>query len=77
MISFLPLLTGIKQCFDNLGGKLTDYLKCRSSCCYQVNVYNPKNCAVMGGVSNRWMRATTPDIKKGSNSADAFYTPKN
>ena len=77
MISFVPLLMGLKQCFDNLGSKLTDYLKCRSSCCYQVNVYNPKNCAVMGGVSNRWMRATTPDIKKGSNSTDAFYTPKN
>ena len=78
MISFLPLLTGLKQCFDILGNKLTDYIKCRSNCCYQVNVYDPKNCAIMGGISNRWARAITPDcVKRRSDSADTFYTPKN
>ena len=77
MISFLPFLMGLKQCVDNLGSKLTDYIKCRSNCCNNINVYTPKNCAIMGSISNRWMRATTPDIKKGSNSDDAFYTPKN
>jgi hypothetical protein len=77
MVSFLPLLMGFKQCFDNLGTKLTDYLKCRSNCCYQVNVYNPKNCAVMGGISNRWIRSITPECVKGKESSiDSFKTPK-
>ena len=78
MISFLPLLMGFKQCFDNLGGKLTDYIKCRSNCCYQVNVYDPKNCAVMNGASNRFIRAITPDcVRKSNASKDEFvYTPK-
>ena len=78
MISFVPLLLGLKQCFDNLGAKLTDYLKCRSNCCYQVNVYNPSSCAVMGNnISNRWIRAVTPDCLKGKGSSiDSFKTPR-
>ena len=72
MVSVLPLLMGLKQCFDNLGNKLAEYFKCRSNCCYQVNVYNPKSCAVMGSLSNRWARTATP-VKKD----ESFYTPKN
>ena len=66
-----PLLTGFKQCFDNLGAKLTDYLKCRSNCCYQVNVYEPKKTVIIGQISNIWKRGVTPNTKD-----EAFFTPK-
>ena len=65
----------IGECFDILGTKLTDYMKCRSNCCNNINIYTPKNCAIMGGgVSNRFIRAVTPDCVKKDES---FYTPKN
>ena len=68
---------GIKQCFDALGAKLAYYMKCRSNCCNNINIYTPKNCAIMGGgVINRFIRTVTPDCVKRNNSSE-FYTPKN
>ena len=74
MISFMPLLTGVKQFFDMLGSKLTDYIKCRSNCCYQVNVYEPKRTVIFGQISNIWKRAVTPNTKE--DSTNSFETPR-
>ena len=73
----LSWLTSIKQCFDMLGSKLTDYIKCRSNCCNNINVYNPKNCGILGDASNRFIRAITPKRSKLKSNSDEFYTPKN
>ena len=66
-----------------LGSKLTDYIKCRSNCCYQVNVYEPKRTVNIGQISNIWKRAVTPNTKedfpKGTSLADSsnsFKTPR-
>ena len=55
-------------------------LKCNSSCCNQVNIYNPKTCCVQTGeIFNRWVRATTPGTEspqfKGGETT--CFTPKN
>ena len=69
---------GIRQCFDAIGSKLTDYFKCRSNCCNNINIYTPKSCAIMNGASNRWMRTVTPIcVKKGESNVSGFFTPKN
>ena len=60
-----------------LGSKLTDYIKCRSNCCNNINVYNPKNCGILGDASNRFIRAITPKRSKLKSNSDEFYTPKN
>ena len=85
----LSWLTSIKQCFDMLGSKLTDYIKCRqlrcpsqlvcgrSNCCNNINVYDPKNCGILGDASNRFIRAITPKRSKLKSNSDEFYTPKN
>ena len=70
----LNWLMGIRQCFDALGSKLADYMKCRSNCCYNTNIYTPKNCTIMGSTNNRWLRAVTPECIKRE---ETFYTPKN
>jgi len=69
----LPVLGRIKQCLDLLGDNISNYFRCRSICCNNINIYTPKKCAIMGSVSNRWMRAITPDCVKQN---EAFYTPK-
>ena len=74
MISFMPLLTGVKQFFDMLGSKLTDYIKCHSSCCYQGNVYEPKMAVIIGQISNIWKRAVTPNAHE--ESTNSFKTPR-
>ena len=71
MISFIPLLTSVKQFFDMLGNTISNYLKCRSNCCYQVNVYEPKRAVIIGQISNIWKRGVTPNTKD-----EAFFTPK-
>jgi hypothetical protein len=83
MISFLPLLTGVKQFFDMLGNSIANYLKCRSNCCYQVNVYEPKRTVIIGQISNIWKRAVTPNTKEDfpmgtshEDSTNAFKTPR-
>ena len=74
----LNWLIGIRECFDAIGSKLTDYIKCRSNCCNNINIYTPKSCAIMNGASNRWIRAVTPNCaKKGESNVSEFYTPKN
>ena len=73
----LSWLASIKQCFDMLGSKLTDYIKRRSNCCNNINVYNPKNCGILGDASNRFIRAITPDCSKLKSNSNEFYTPKN
>ena len=74
----LNWLMGIRQCFDALGSKLADYMKCRSNCCYNINIYTPKSCAIMNGASNRWIRTVTSScVKKGESNASGFFTPKN
>ena len=70
MVSFLPLLMGVKQFFDVLGNRIANYLRCRSNCCYQVNVYEPKRTVVIGEISGLWRR-TTPITQE-----DSFKTPK-
>ena len=62
----------IGECLDLLGTKLADYMKCSSNCCNNINIYTPKNCAIMG--SNRWLRTASPVCLKKDES---FYTPKN
>ena len=75
---FFDRINDAMGCADGLGAKLADYMKCRSNCCNNVNIYNPKNCGIMGGVSNRWIRAVTPNCaKKGESNVSEFYTPKN
>jgi hypothetical protein len=71
MVSFLPLLIGVKQFFDVLGNRIANYLRCRSNCCYQVNVYEPKKTVVIGELSNPWRRRTTPTTPE-----DSFKTPR-
>ena len=75
MISFLPLLTGVKQFFDMLGNSIANYLKRRSNCCYQVNICEPKRTVIIGQISNIWKRAVTPNTKedfpKGTSHADS------
>jgi len=66
MVSFLPLLIGVKQFFDALGNRIANYLRCRSNCCYQVNVYEPKKTVVIGEISNLWRRRTTPTTPEDS-----------
>ena len=74
----LNWLIGIRECFDAIGSKLTDYIKCRSNCCNNINIYTPKSCAIMNGASNRWMRTVTSNcVKKGESNVSGFYTPKN
>ena len=84
MISFIPLLTTVKQFFDMLGDTISNYLKCRSNCCYQVNVYEPKRTVIIAQISNIWKRAVTPnaheDFPNGTSpladSTNSFKTPR-
>ena len=69
-------LSSMMQCFDALGSKLAEHVKCRSNCSNNVNVYSPRNCGIFGSVSNRWIRAITPECVKKVNTSE-FYTPKN
>jgi len=53
---FTSILDGIRA-FTN---EAANYLRCRSMCCNNINIYNPKSCCVQGNIMNRWARATTP-----------------
>ena len=42
-------------------------LKCHSSCCNRVNIYNPKSsCVQTGEIWNKWARCTTPRTESPS-----------
>ena len=52
----LSILIGIKTCLDVLGTNLSQMFKCRSSCCNNINVYNPRSCIFNNQLSNMWVR---------------------
>jgi hypothetical protein len=81
---FTSILNGIKG-FTN---DVANYLKCRSMCCNNINIYNPKSCCVQGEIKNRWVRATTPSVESAKpitpevwspvrrDTSTKFFTPK-
>ena len=67
-------------------------LKCHSSCCNRVNIYNPKSsCVQTGEIWNKWARCTTPRTESPREERASqqscgpsfkrgetmFFTPKN
>ena len=70
---FANVLNGIRT-FTN---DAVNYLKCRSMCCNNINIYNPKSCCVQGEIWNKWVRASTPSVESPLNNSQKFYTPKN
>ena len=52
----LSILIGIKTCLDVFGANLSQMFKCRSSCCNNINVYNPRSCIFNNQLSNMWVR---------------------
>ena len=53
---FLPFLIGIKNCLDVLGANLSQVFRCKSSCCNNINVYNPRSCIFNNQLSNMWVK---------------------
>ena len=67
----LPFLIGIKNCLDVLGTKLSPIFRCKSSCCNNINVYNPRSCIFNNQLSNMWVR------KQAKRSFSAIYLDEN
>ena len=71
---FSTILNGIRT-FAN---DAANYLKCRSMCCNNINIYKPNTCCVQGKISNRWIRATTPGVESPlRRDKTTYFTPKN
>ena len=64
----------MSNCLDFLGTKLADYMRCRSNCCNNVNIYTPDKCNIG---ANKWIRAITPNCAILQSNSNEFYTPKN
>ena len=72
---FTRLLTYVS---DMMGG-ISQYLKCSSMCCTNINIDNPNSRCTQGEIFNRWVRATTPSVESPTlkKSQTVFFTPKN
>ena len=84
---FGSILNGIRT----FASDAVNYLKCRSMCCNNINVYNPNLCCVQGSMSNRrnsrncesntssmWSRASTPAAESPiRRDKTTYFTPKN
>ena len=67
------LINYIKQSIDSLGSTIVNYVKCRSMCCTNINIYSPcdkyndlcfnLSCCLNKEMSNSWIRATTPRVE--------------
>ena len=68
---FYNLFTNLISCIMDRWSDFASNLKCYSSCCNRVNVYNPKSsCVQTGEIWNKWARCTTqgtesPNFKRG------------
>ena len=72
---FYNLFTNLTRCIRERWLDFASTLKCNSSRCNRVNVYNPNTCCVQTGeIWNRWVRATTPGAESPK---PMFFTPKN
>ena len=76
---FYNLITSILNGIKGFTNDVANYLKCRSMCCNNINIYNPKSCCVQGNIMNRWTRATTPGAESPvrRDTSMKFFTPKN
>ena len=72
---FTSILDGIRA-FTN---EAANYLRCRSMCCNNIRIYNPKSCCVQGEIYNRWAQATTPGAEPPvrRDTTTRFFSPKN
>ena len=74
------ILTSIYNGIRTFASDASNYLKCRSMCCNNINIYNPKTCCVQGdtNIFNRWARATTPGAESPvRRNKTTYFTPKN
>ena len=74
------ILTSIYNGIRTFASDASNYLKCRSMCCNNINIYNPKTCSVQGdtNILNRLARVMTPLAESPVRKDTAkFYTPKN
>ena len=70
---FDSILNGIRT-FAN---DAANYLKCRSMCCNNINVYNPKSCCIQGEIFNKFTRTRTPSVEAPiARDKTAYFTPK-
>ena len=76
---FYNLITSILDGIRAFTNEAANYLRCRSMCCNNIRIYNPKSCCVQGEIYNRWARATTPGAESPvrRDTSTKFFTPKN
>ena len=77
---FYNLFANLISCIRDRWLDFATNLKCHSSCCNRVNIYNPKSsCVQTGEIWNKWARCTTPRTESPSFKRDetTFFTPKN
>ena len=72
---FEIILNGLRS----FSSDVNNYVRCRSICCNNVNIYNPNSCCVQREIFNKWVRATTPSAESPirRDKTEKFYTPKN
>ena len=74
---FYNLFTSLTNCIRERFLDFASNLKCHSSCCNRVNVYNPKTCCVQTGeIWNKWVRATTPGAESPKRGDTMFFYAK-
>ena len=67
-----------KSSIGDMMGGISQYFKCRSMCCTNINIYNPNSCCIQGEIFNKWVRATTPGVESPvKRNTEKFYTPEN
>ena len=76
---FYNLFTNIASAISDMVGSMSQYLKCRSLCCNNINIYNPSSCCIQGEIFNKWTRCTTPGAEspQSKRGDTAYFTPKN
>ena len=76
---FYKLFTNMVSSISDMMGSVSQYLKCKSMCCNNINIYKPNYCSVGAEIKNRWTREVTPSVVSPTlkKSQTVFFTPKN
>ena len=75
---FLNILNKALTALTDVFGSVSQFFKCRSSCCNNINIYKPNSCCVQGDIINKWAKTSTSDVESPirRNATEKFFTPK-
>ena len=60
---FQNLFTNVVSSLRDMVGGISQFFKCRSVCCNNIQIYKTNYCSVGAEIKNRWTREVTPSVE--------------